>query len=345
MHTDNSIAKSFASDNYSGVHPKVIESVIEVNNMHAASYGKDECTSKLNTVFSDLFKSKVSVYPVLTGTGANVVALRSILKPWQSVISSNLSHINVDEGGAPEVVAGIKILPITHVNGKISVESINEQAWGWGDQHRAQPGLVSITQSTELGTVYSESELYDITNHCKRLGLFVHLDGARLPNALVENNHDFSFYSDIGVDVISLGGTKCGAMNSESLIVLNKSFEDAVLYLRKSHAQLYSKMRYVSAQTLALYESDLWRTLASNANKMAKYLRDSLVDTKIVFPFPTESNAVFAILPKYSIEKLSNKWSFYTWDENTSLVRWMTSWDTDFADVDLFVKDIKDSLL
>ncbi|MFM7088579.1 MAG: threonine aldolase family protein [Candidatus Paceibacterota bacterium] len=345
MNDNSKVLKSFASDNYSGVHPVILEAMAKCNTDHEPSYGSDRYTESLNGMFSELFLSQVRAYPMLTGTGANIVALKAALKPWQSVICSTTAHINVDEGGAPEMSGGVKLLTVGNNLGKISVDSIKEQAWGWGDQHRSQPGLVSITQSSELGTTYTLSEIEEISEFCKKSGMRLHVDGARLPNAMVSENHKFADYVNAGVDIISLGGTKCGSMISETIIVINNDINDGIKYIRKSSSQLYSKMRFLSAQTHTLYSTNLWHDLSSNANVMARLLREQLQASNILFPYPTQANAVFAIIPKRSISLLQKKWSFYVWDESINLVRWMTSWDTTEADVYGFVNDIKESLV
>lgn len=336
---------NFASDNYSGVHPEVLRAITSVTVEPDVSYGGDAVTARLAALVTEQFGSDAEVFPVFTGTGANVIALQAMSPRWGAIICSHAAHIHVDEGGAPEKVAGLKLLTIDAPDGKLSPELIDREAWGWGDEHRAQPSVVSITQSTELGTVYSVAELRAIVEHAHSLGMFVHLDGARIANAAVSLDVSLAeMTGGLGVDVVSLGGTKNGLMVGEAIIVLNPVAASGLHYLRKTNMQLASKMRYLSAQLLAYLDGDLWQRNASHANAMARRLRDGLekavsedLAPGLSFTQPTQANAVFASLPRGVADELRKQVAFYDWDARRGEVRWMCSFDTSPADVDEFV--------
>ena len=343
MHDTN--VRGFASDNYAGVHPDVMAAMIAANGGHQMAYGEDEYTLRLQQVMAEHFGAGVQALPVFNGTGANVVGLQAMLPRWGAVIAAGTAHINVDEGGAPEKVGGFKTLAVPTSDGKLTPELIDTEAWGFGEVHRSQPSVVSITQSTELGTLYSVAEIKAICAHAHSLGLTVHMDGSRIANAAAALGVSLSaMTTDAGVDVLSLGGTKNGAMLAEAIVVLNP---DAVLglpYLRKFNMQLASKMRFVSAQLIALYEGDLWLRNAEHANAMAKRLREA-VDAGIAdgsirgveFTQATYVNGNFVILPEGVADDLREKFRFYDWDVSRREVRWMCSFDTSERDVDAFV--------
>ncbi len=340
--------RGFASDNYSGVHPEVLAAVTAANGGHQIAYGADDYTARLQQVVAQHFGDGVQAFPVFNGTGANVVGLQSMLPRWGAVIAAKTAHINVDEGGAPERVAGIKLLTVPTADGKLTPELIDLEAWGWGDEHRAQPLVVSITQSTELGTLYTPEEIRAIADHAHSLGMRVHLDGARLSNAAAALDLPLrAFTRDAGVDVLSLGGTKNGALGAEAVVVLEPAASDGLVYLRKLNMQLASKMRFVSAQLIALLEEDLWLRNARHANAMAARLRAGVeagvADGSIRgvgFTQPTQSNGVFATLPAGVADRLRESFRFYDWDAARGEVRWMCSFDTTEADVDAFVTAI-----
>ncbi len=338
--TPQPIWRGFASDNYAGIHPEVLEAIARANGGHQVAYGDDDVTAALADRVKDVFGPKAEVYPVFNGTGANVVALQAMTRRWEAVVCAASAHVNVDEGGAPEHGAGLKLWTVPTPDGRLTPELIDTQAWGFGDVHRAQPGAVTITQSTELGTVYSVDEIRAIADHAHGLGMRVHLDGARLANAAAALGTDLAaITTEAGVDVVSLGGTKNGAMLSEAVVVLNPDAAPGVDFLRKSSMQLASKMRFVSAQLLALLTDDLWRRNASHANAMAADLAARVADLPNVrIVRPVQANAVFVILPPDVTARLQERFRFYTWDQATGEVRWMCSWDTtpedvaDFAD-------------
>ena len=337
--------KSFASDNYAGVHPSVLTAIGTANGGHVRSYGADPYTDALRAKVKELFGSDAEVYPVLTGTGANIVALQALAARHESVICAKSAHIHVDEGGAPERL-GLKLLTVETPDGKLTPELINVEGWGWGDQHRGQPGVVTITQSTELGTVYSPAEIKAVVDHAHGLGMRVHLDGARLANAAAALGVSVkSFTTDVGVDTVSLGATKIGALAAEAVVVLNPTYNTSLQYLRKGTAQLASKMRFVSSQLLALLEDDLWIELGRHANTMAARLASGVADIPGVrLAYPSLANAVFAEINPDLAPGLAEELGFYVWDGPTGLVRWMTSWDTTENDIEHFLAALRSKL-
>ncbi|MGW9183482.1 threonine aldolase family protein [Agromyces sp. NPDC055661] len=345
--------RGFASDNYSGVHPEVLDAIAAANGGHQIAYGEDRYTERLQEVFAGHFGEGVEVFPVFNGTGANVTGLQSMLPRWGAVVSASTAHINSDEGGAPERVGGMKLLTVPTPDGRLTPELIDREAWGWGDEHRAQPLVVSITQTSELGTAYTAEEIRAIADHVHERGMRLHLDGARLSNAAASLGLPLrAFTRDAGVDVLSFGGTKNGALGAEAIVVLNPEASEGLKYLRKLNMQLASKMRFVSAQLVALLEGDLWIRSASHANAMARRLRDAL-DAGIAsgdlpglgFTQETQSNGVFATLPAGVADRLRDRgFKFYDWDASRNEVRWMCSFDTSEADIDDFVAGIRDEL-
>lgn len=350
LHDEN--WRGFASDNYSGVHPEVLQALAEANLGHQTAYGEDQYTARLSEVIKEHFGSQAEVFPVFNGTGANVVGLTSMMPRWGAVICSNLAHIHTDEGGAPERVSGLKLFTVEHQNGKLTPESIATQVFGIGDEHRAQPMVVSITQTTEVGTVYSPQEIRAIADYAHSQGLLLHLDGARLWNAAAALGVPFGeFTTAAGVDVLSLGGTKNGLMGAEAIVVLNPKASDGLIYLRKLSMQLASKMRFVSAQLLTLFENDLGIRSASHANAMAQRLRrgleaklDSGEISGLRFTNPTMANAVFASLDNQVADRIRAKVKFYDWERAIGEVRWMCAFDTTEQDVDNFINIISEEL-
>lgn len=330
------IWRGFASDNYAGVHPEVLEKLAQVNAGHQVAYGDDDVTAEFSEVMKKHFGSTAQVFPVFNGTGANVVSLQAMCRPWEAVVCAAGAHINVDEGGAPEKVAGLKLHTIPTSDGKLTPEFIETQAWGFGNEHRAQPKVVSITQSTELGTIYTPEEVRAIADQAHDKGMLLHLDGARISNAAAALGVPMrAFTADVGVDIVSLGGTKNGVMAAEAVLVLNPQFADVIKYVRKSAMQLGSKMRFISAQLLALYENDLWLKSASHANSMAMKLYEGVKD--VVRVEKPQANALFPFLDPKVTEELQKEFKFYVWDHLTGQVRWMCSWDTSEQDVETFV--------
>ncbi|TLX74729.1 low specificity L-threonine aldolase [Labilibacter sediminis] len=337
--------RGFASDNNSGVHPDVLKAIASVNNGHAVGYGDDEVTQRTIVKFKELFGETTEVFFAYNGTGANVIALQAMVRPYNSIICPETAHINVDECGAPEKHSGCKLLPVKTGNGKLTVSDIKSYMHGIGFEHHSQPKMVSITQATELGTVYSVEEIKEIAGYVHANNMYLHMDGARLSNAAVSLGCTFKEMTvDAGVDVLSFGGTKNGLMYGEVVLFFNQDVE-AVKYIRKQTAQLHSKMRYTAVQFEALLSNNLWYRNASHANVMAQKLADKLKSIpQIKITQPVESNGVFAIIPSDLIEPLQEEFFFYVWNDEKSEVRWMTSFDTQEEDIDKFVNLIKEKL-
>lgn len=335
--------RGFASDNYAGAHAEVIAAVQAANEGHVTAYGEDVYTGRLQQVIQGHFGPGATAYPVFNGTGANVLALQALLPRWGAVICASTAHINTDENGAPERIAGIKLLPVPTPDGKLTPELIDAEAWGWGDEHRAQPLVVSITQTTELGTCYTAEEIQRIAEHVHSRGMKLHMDGARLANAAAHLGQPLrAFTTDVGVDVVSLGGTKNGLLFGEAVVWLDSATDPGLNYLRKMNMQLASKMRFVSVQLIALLSDALWLQSAGHANEMAQRLSAGVSAIEgVSLTQATESNGVFAILPPGAAEKVRESFRFYDWDQARGEVRWMCSWDTTQADVVSLVAAVK----
>jgi len=344
--------RGFASDNYAGAHPEVLDAIAAANGGHQISYGEDEYTEQLQRVFAEHFGEGVRAYPVFNGTGANVVGLQSMLPRWGAVVCTSTAHIHTDEGGAPERIGGLKLLTVDTQDGKLTPDLIDKQAWGWGDEHRAQPLVVSITQTTEVGTCYSIEEVRAIADHAHALGMKLHMDGARIANAAATLDAPLrAFTTDADVDVVSFGGTKNGLLFGEAILVLSPDAATGLPYLRKFNMQLASKMRFVSAQLIALLSDNLWLRSATHANGMATRLRSALEASiasgsiaGLGFSQQTEANGVFATLPAGVADRLREQFRFYDWDAARGEVRWMCSWDTTESDIDAFVAAIEREL-
>ncbi|MBY0291470.1 MAG: low specificity L-threonine aldolase [Mycobacteriaceae bacterium] len=334
--------RAFASDNYAGAHPEVLAAIAAANGGHQVAYGDDQYTARLAEVIRTQFGERAETFPVFNGTGANVVALTSMLPRWGAVVTATDAHIHTDEAGAPERMTGLKLLTVPTADGKLTPELVAREAWGWGDEHRAQPLAVSITQTTELGTRYTPDEVRAISDYAHQHGMAVHMDGARLWNAAAALGVPLrEFTSDAGVDILSLGGTKNGLLGAEAIIVLDPDRATGLIYLRKLTMQLSSKMRFASAQLLALFDDDLGVRSAAHANAMAQRLRTALEADgtlgELAFTQDTQANAVFATVPNNVADRIRKRARFYDWDRARGEVRWMTSWDTTPEDVDRFV--------
>lgn len=338
--------RGFASDNYAGVHPEVLDALAAANEGHQVSYGEDVYTQRLEQVIRAHFGEQAEVYPVLNGTGANVVGLQAMTRRWEAVICSDTAHVHADEGGAPEKMAGLKLLTVPTPDGKLTPDLVDRQAYGFGDEHRAQPAVVSITQSTEMGTRYTPSEIAALADHAHERGMRLHLDGARIANAAAGLGLPMrAFTTDVGVDVLSFGGTKNGLLAAEAVVVLDPGAVLGVHYLRKTSMQLASKMRFFSVQLLALLEGDLWLRSAQHANSMAARLDAAVRDIPgVQVTQPVQANAVFAVLPAEVTERLQKRVRFYTWDPRTGEVRWMCAFDTTPDDVDAFAAAIAEEM-
>jgi threonine aldolase len=337
--------RAFASDNYAGVHPEVLAALAAANGGHQAAYGADVYTAKLAEVIRSHFGERAETFPVFNGTGANVVALTSVLPRWGAVVTATTAHIHTDEAGAPERMTGLKLLTVGTPDGKLTPELVAHEAWGWGDEHRAQPLAVSITQATELGTVYTPDDVRALCDFAHHNGMAVHMDGARLWNAAAALGVGFrEFTTDAGVDILSLGGTKNGLLGAEAVVVLDPERSSGLVFLRKMTMQLASKMRFASAQLLALFDGDLGLRSAAHANAMAQRLRTALETgvadgtlTGLAFTQDSQANAIFATLPTEIADRIRERARFYDWDRARGEVRWMTAWDSTPDDVDRFV--------
>ncbi|UYL07945.1 low specificity L-threonine aldolase [Bdellovibrio sp. SKB1291214] len=336
--------RGFGSDNHAGTHPRILESLARANVDHAPSYGTDEWTEEAVRAFRKHFGESSQIFFVFNGTAANVTALRAITRPWQSVLCADVAHINLDECGAPEQMGGFKLQTVPSVDGKMSVEALEKQFIRRGDQHFSQAAVLSITQPTELGTVYSLDELRALIGWARDRKLYVHIDGARLANAAVSLQKDFSeITTDLGVDVVSFGGTKNGLMMGEAVIFTNKALAHDFKYVRKQSSQLPSKSRFIACQFIEYFKNDLWKDIARNSLERARELYEAVHDIPgVKVRTKPASNAVFATIPSAWVKPLREKFFFYVWDENTFECRWMTSWDTQSADIQNFALAIKE---
>ena len=324
--------RGFASDNHAGVHPEVMAAIAAANEGHAAAYGGDPWTARAQERFREHFGPAAAAYPVFNGTGANVLCLEALTRPWEGVVCARSAHLNVDECGAPER-AGRKLLVVDTPDGRLTPELVAPLLVRIGDEHVVQPRVISITQSTELGTVYPPEAVAALAEWAHAHDMLLHVDGARLCNAAAALDVPLrALTTDVGVDALSFGGTKNGVMGAEAVVLLREV--DGFLYLRKRAMQLASKMRYVSAQLEALLAGDLWQRSAAHANAMARRLFDAVHSLPaLTVTQPVEANVVFAVLPVGATERLQRDWPFYVWDDNTGEVRWMCSWDTSAEDV------------
>jgi threonine aldolase len=338
--------RGFASDNWAGVHPEVLEALALANGGHQSSYGSDDYTTGLQQVFARHFGDHAQVYPVCTGTGANVVALQALLPRWGAVITAETAHVNSDECGAAEKVGGIKIYPVDTPDGKLTPELVDRHTWGRGHEHRAQPLAVSLTQSTEMGTCYSIDEIRTLCDHAHARDMLVHLDGARLCNAAAHLGAGLGeITTETGVDIVSFGGTKNGLMMAEAIVVLTPDRIHDIEYLRMSSTQLISKMRFVSVQFEALLAGDLWLRNAVHANAMAARLAMAAGRVEgVQIARPVQANGVFAVLPPEVTERLRKRFPFHVWDESTGEVRWLCAFDTTLEDVDTFADALEQEM-
>jgi len=334
----------FASDNYAGIHPEVFAAMAAVNSGHLPAYGADPVTAEAVSLFREHFGASSEVFFAFNGTGANVLGLQSMLHPFENVICAESAHINVDECGAPERFLGSKLVLVPTEHGKLTPESVERVALGTGDQHHVQPRVISIAQSTELGTVYSVDEVRTLADWAHARSMLLHVDGARLSNAAASLGVGLGeLTTAAGVDVLSYGGTKNGAMGAEAVVVLRPDLAQYLPFIRKQSMQLASKMRFVSAQFVALLTDDLWRRNAEHANAMAQRLAAGVTNVPgVTLMHPVQSNAVFASVPTEVIAALLLDYPFYVWDESSDTVRWMTSFDTTPEGVDGFIARLQE---
>jgi len=338
--------RGFGSDNSSGVHPDVLRAIGAANVDHAAGYGDDPWTERAVALFRREFGRDVEVLFVLTGTGANVVSLGSLCRSYEATICTAVSHLHIDECGAPEHTAGCKLLVVDAPDGKLTPEHVRAYLHYAGDEHHAQPRVVSLTQSNELGLVYTPDELQAIADVAHENGLYVHMDGARLANAAVSLGVSLAETTiEAGIDVLSFGGTKNGLMCGEAVVFFSPELADTARYVRKQSTQLASKMRFIAAQFEALLTDGLWERNARYANAMAALLAQraaAVPGVRVVRP--VEANEVFAVLPPAAIEVLLERVFFYVWDRDANEVRWVTSFDTTEDDIDRFIGDLREAV-
>jgi threonine aldolase len=337
--------KGFASDNYAGVHPEVLAAIAEANVDHAVAYGEDPWTARAEELLRSHLGPSARSWLVFNGTGANVLAFRALCRPWQAVVCAETAHVNVDEGGAPEAMGGVKLLTTPTPDGKLTPAMVDLHLTRTGDEHAVQPRVVSVTQSTELGTRYEPGELRELADHAHAHDLLLHVDGSRLANAAAGLGVSLAETSSaVGVDALSLGGTKNGLLGAEAVVLLTEGIGEGTTYLRKQNLQLASKGRFLAAQMVALLEGDLWRTSAGHANAMASRLADAVREVPgVTLTQPVQANAVFALLPPGVADRLREHVRFYTWDEATGEVRWMCSWDTTEDEVDAFAARVAEA--
>jgi threonine aldolase len=335
----STVIRGFASDNNAGVHPEILAGMEFANAGHVVGYGADAYTEKAKELFQEHLGRDTETYFVFTGTAANVLGLSSVTRSWNSIITAFTAHIEQDECGAPEKFTGCKVLTVDTPDGKIKVDMLAEHMHGFDFEHHSQPKVISITQTTEMGTLYTPEEIRSLADFAHERGMFLQMDGARIANAAVSLDLPFKvFTTDAGVDVLSFGGTKNGMMYGEAVCFLRKGISYDFKYVRKQGMQLASKMRFISSQFLAYFRNELWKRNAYHSNSMALILAEKMKKLNgVSITQPVQSNGVFAIIPRNVAEKVSNTYFFYPWNELKSEYRLMTSWDTEETDIDDFV--------
>jgi threonine aldolase len=342
----NKVTRNFASDNNAGVHPEVLEAIGRANQGHVVAYGDDPYTRSAIAKFEEHFGAGIDVFFTFNGTGANVLGLQALNRSYHAVLCSEFAHIYTDECGAPEKHTGCKLIPLPHQDGKITLESVRHAYHGIGDQHHVQARVISITQSTEMGTVYEPEEILALAQFAHEHAMFLHMDGARIANAAASRGQTLrQATGELGVDVLSFGGTKNGMMGGEAVVFFNRALSTDFLYLRKQGMQLASKMRFIAAQFEALLSNGLWQRSAQHANRMARLLETELrriPQVKIVWK--VEANGVFAQIPRHAIQKIKDRYFFYMWIEEECVVRWMCSFDTTEEDVKEFAKVVAEAV-
>jgi len=336
-------SRSFASDNNAVVHPEVLEAIERANQGHTVGYGDDPYTESAVRKFREQFGDDVEVFFVFNGTAANVLSLAALTQSYHAVLCSEMSHIYTDECGAPEKLTGCKLIPLAAPMGKLTVETVARAYHGIGDQHHVQAKVISITQATEMGTVYRGAEVEALARFAHDRDMFLHMDGARISNAAAAQQLTLRQATrDLGVDVLSFGGTKNGLMGVEAVVFFRPELAEDFLFVRKQGMQLASKMRYMSVQMEALLTDDLWRRNAEHANRMARLLEQEVKKIpRVKIVYPVEANGVFAKIPQEAINKIQERYFFYVWSEEESVVRWMCSFDTTEEDVREFTEFVK----
>ncbi|MBN2347275.1 MAG: low specificity L-threonine aldolase [Bacteroidales bacterium] len=335
--------RGFASDNNSGIHPDILEAMQNVNSGHVVGYGGDLYTEQARQLFKEHFGKESEVFFVFTGTAANVLGLTAGTSSFNSIICPESAHINEDECGAPEKFSGCKLLPVETHDGKITEEGVKKHIYNINFEHHSQPKIISISQASEMGTVYSISEIKALADFAHQNNMYLHMDGARLANAAISLNCTFrEMTGEAGVDILSFGGTKNGLMVGESVVFFKPELYQDFKYLRKQGMQLSSKMRFIAAQFIGYFKNDLWKKNASHANNMARILSEKIKNIPSVkITQKVQSNGVFAIVPKAIIKSLQEAYFFYVWNEDRGEVRWMTSFDTTEDDINNFVEILK----
>ena len=338
--------RGFASDNNAGVHPEVLAAVMQANQGHVVAYGADPYTRSAVKKFEEHFGPDIAVFFTFNGTGANVLGLQALTRSFQSILCSDYAHIYTDECGAPEKHIGCKLIPLPHQAGKITLDSVRHAYHGIGDQHHSQPRVISITQATEMGTVYRPEEIQALARFAHEHGMFLHMDGARIANAVAFLGQNLRQATrDLGVDVLSFGGTKNGILGGEAVVFFPSALGQDFLYLRKQGMQLASKMRFIAAQFEAMLTNDLWRRSAEHANQMARLLEKEVSRIPgVKLAWKVEANGVFVQIPRHAIEKIEQQYFFYMWVEEESIVRWMCSFDTTEEDIRKFAEVVAEAM-
>lgn len=338
--------RGFGSDNHSGISPEVIEAIAQANSDHALAYGDDEYTQRLETLINETFGPQAKVYLVFNGTGANVLCIDAMCRSHEAVVCAETAHINVDECGAPQRVVGCRLLTVDTPDGKLTPALVKTRLHGFGFEHHSQPKAISISQPTELGTLYTLEEIKALADLAHSYNMYLHVDGARLANAAVALGCTFKeMTTDLGVDALSFGGTKNGLLMGESCVLLNPALDVDMKYCRKQMTQLASKMRFMAAQFICYIESGIWRRNAEHSNRMAQLLRSEVEKVEgVKIMYPVQVNSVFAQLPTDVWHRLQERYFFYDWDEAADVVRWMCSFDTTEEDIHSFVNALKEEL-
>ncbi len=330
--------RSFASDNNAGVHSEVLAAIVAANQGHTVGYGDDSYTVSAVEKFREHFGADIEVFFVFNGTAANTLSLQAMTRPYHAVICTDAAHIHTDECGAPERFTGCKLITLPAPDGKLTVDAIKSAYHGIGDEHHVQPRVIAITQATETGTTYKPAEIEAIANFARAHDLFLHMDGARLANAAAALNQSLRQATrDLGIDILSFGGTKNGLMGGEAVVFFNRDLAQNFKFIRKQGMQLASKMRFIAVQFETLLTGDLWLKSACRANAMAMLLETEvrkIPQLKIVYP--VEANGVFVQVPREAIARIRERYFFYVWNEETSVVRWMCSFDTTEEDIRQF---------
>jgi len=339
-------ARSFASDNNAGVHPEILKAMAAANRGHTVGYGDDPYTQSTLRKFRQHFGAGAEAFIVFNGTAANVLSMAALTRPYEAVICAEAAHAYVDECGAPEKFTGCKLIPVPTEDGKLTVQAVQRAYHGVGDQHHVQPRVISITQATEVGTVYKPAEVKALSRFAHERGMYLHVDGARIANAAVSLGLNLRRATrDLGVDVLSFGGTKNGALAAEAVVFFDEKLCRNFLYVRKQGMQLASKMRFISTQFDALLSNALWRRNAQHSNRMAKLLEKELRKIpQVKITYPVEANGVFACIPRGAIRRILERYFFYMWNEEQAMVRWMCSWDTTVEDVSRFTQFVAEVL-